>query len=181
MREFRGWVKISLFLSAYIPFFLIMAVQNLSPIYEVRGVPIPWIAAFFIILSVFSAAVLRKAIKLRKSREPKPKNVSTYRKRNDLLAGYLIAYVFPFVDLNYANWESWAALLIFFSVLAAIQLRSDQLHINPVLAAIGYDIYEVEDTDRGTTDLVLAHKSENVRAGEHLDAVKIGSNIYITP
>lgn len=115
MREFRGWVKISLFLSAYIPFFLIMAVQNLDPVFQVKGVPIPWIAVLFIILSAFSAAILRKAINLRKSREPKPKNVSTYQKRNDLLAGYLIAYVFPFVDLNYSYWESWAALLIFFS------------------------------------------------------------------
>jgi hypothetical protein len=158
-----------------------MVFQNLEYKYEIFGVSIPWIAAVFGAITIISGLVLWQTIRLRRNEEPKPKSLDSLRKRNDLFSAYLIAYIFPFVNLNYSDITSWITLSIFFVVLASIQLRSNQLHINPVLAIIGYDVYEVENAEKGTTDLVLAHKSKNLGIGDDIEAVQVGPNIYITP
>ena len=116
---------------------------------------------------------------LRSREEPDPKHFVSVRRRNDILTSYLVAYIFPFVSIDYALWENWFILVVFFGVLGSIQIQSDQLYVNPVLAIKGYDIYEVEDRDTGNADLVIAHRSNSVSTESHLDVVQAGSNVYI--
>ncbi len=179
MREFRLWVKIALFASSYIPFYAIMAVITRDITYTVNGYEVPWIAIIFIALLIGSGMVLQKIMNLRESEEPNPKHLSSVRRRNDLLTSYLVAYVFPFISLDYTLWESWFIVTVFFGVLGSIQVQSDQLYVNPVLAAFGYHIYEVEDADTGNVDLVVAPRSEQLSTETHFNAVRAGSNVYI--
>ncbi|MGQ3721134.1 hypothetical protein [Natrialba aegyptia] len=179
MREFRLWVKIALFASSYIPFYAIMAVITRDLTHTLVGYEIPSVSIVFIVLLIGSGWVLQKIMDLRESEEPNPKHISSVRRRNDLLTSYLVAYIFPFISLDYALWESWFVLAVFFGVLGSIQVQSDQLYVNPVLAAFGYHIYEVEDADSGNVDLVVAPKSEQLSTETHLDAVRAGSNVYI--
>ncbi|GAA4978710.1 MULTISPECIES: hypothetical protein [Bacteria] len=133
----------------------------------------------FIVLTIFSGSVLWKAMGIQKSQEPKPKRLESVRQRNDLLTGYVITYVFPFISIDLSQWDAWVTLIGFFVVLGLIQTRSSQLHINPVLAARGYNIYEVEDFESGNTDLVIAPREVEVDANDQISAVEIGPNIYL--
>lgn len=173
MIEFRAWVKIGLFLSSYIPFYILMAVQNRTVDVPLPGFEFPaW--ALFILLALFSGGVLYRAMRFRKSREPKRTHISTVHRKNELLTGYLLTYLFPFVNMGLDKWENWVALIIFFAVLAVIQYRSSQLHVNPVLTAVGYDIYEIEEADTGNILLLIAHKSKSPRGGGDQLTVKLG-------
>lgn len=179
MKEFRNWVKIGLFSSSYIPFYLIMAVITRDITVGIRGFEIPIATVLFLSLTVVSYRILNKVMDLRSREEPDPKHFVSVRRRNDILTSYLVAYIFPFVSIDYALWENWFILVVFFGVLGSIQIQSDQLYVNPVLAIKGYDIYEVEDRDTGNADLVIAHRSNSVSTESHLDVVQAGSNVYI--
>lgn len=178
MVEYRAWVNVGLFLSSYIPLWLAMSLKTHTATYTVSGVALPWVSLGFLLLSVGSWLVLREAISVRKTREPKFRDIESYRSRHDLLTSYLIAYIFPFINLNYTNWESWLIFLLFFLTLAAIQIRSTHLHVNPVLAALGYDIYEIEDGSRGT-NLLVAEKEVDLEQ-ESIKAVELSNRVYLT-
>jgi len=178
MADYRGWVKVGLFLSSYIPLWIAMAVKAHDVTYPVSGVPLPWVSLLFLLITLASGIILREAITIRKQKEPKFRDIESYKSRHDLLTSYLIAYIFPFVNLNYTTWENWVIFTLFFLVLAAIQIRSTHLHVNPVLAAMGYDIYEIEDGSRGT-NMLVADRDINLEQ-DNITAVELSNRVYIT-
>lgn len=178
MSEYRSWVKISLFLSSYIPLWLAMALKTHGITNKVYDVTLPWLSAGFVLLTAFSTIILWQAIALRQRREPKFYDIESYRNRHDLLTSYLIAYIFPFVNLDYTQLVNWAIFGIFFLVLAAIQIRSTHLHVNPVLTLFGYNIYEVEGGEKGTNILVARNGIDLER--DTVKTVELSKRVYIT-
>lgn len=155
-----------------------MAVKSHDVTHQVNGISIPWASLSFVIITVISGIILREAITIRKQKEPKFREIESYKSRHDLLTSYLIAYIFPFVNLDYTLWENWVIFILFFLVLAAIQIQSTQLHVNPVLAAIGYDIYEIEDGSRGT-NMLVADRDINLEQ-DSVTTVELSNRVYIT-
>lgn len=90
----------------------------------------------------------------------------------------MIAYIFPFVNLDYTLLVNWAIFGIFFLVLAAIQIRSTHLHVNPVLTLFGYNIYEVTGAEKGTNILVARNGMDLER--ETVKTVELSKRVYIT-
>ncbi|MFC7046545.1 hypothetical protein ACFQH6_15045 [Halobacteriaceae archaeon GCM10025711] len=178
MASYRAWVKVGLFLSSYIPLWLAMSLKTHNTTFTIRNVTLPWVAIVFFLLAIASGIVLWEALSIRKTREPKFRDIESYKSRHDLLTSYLIAYIFPFINLNYTTWENWVIFIMFFFVLAAIQIRSTHLHVNPMLAALGYDIYEFEDGSRGT-NLLVADKDINLEQ-DAVMTVELGSHVYMT-
>ena len=179
MAEYRTWVKWVLFFSAYAPLWLLIAYDTLDIRLNIAGVPVPVATLFFLLLSGGSFQALRSSINVRKTREPKQRVVSDYTSRDELLSSYLIAYIIPFVNLDYSSLSSWFTLIVFLSVLATIQMGSEQLYVNPLLAAMGYRIYEVEYESHETT-LVVVHNNVNIQQQESLRVTEISRGIYLS-
>lgn len=178
MTDYRAWVKAGLFMSSYIPLWLAMALKTHTVQHTIRGLALPWITLGFLLLTFLSGLILHQAISIRERREPKYRNIDSYKSRHDLLTSYLIAYIFPFANLNYNNWTNWAIFGIFFLVLAAIQIRSSQLHVNPILAALGYNIYEIEGDGKGT-NMLVAKKDVNLEQ-DRIKTVELSNQVYLT-
>ncbi|MFD1569907.1 hypothetical protein [Halorubrum laminariae] len=178
MADYRGWVKVGLFLSSYIPLWLAMAVKAHDITYTVYGVQFPWISLLFVLMTLISGIVLREAITIRKQKEPKFRDIESYKSRHDLLTSYLIPYIFPFVSLDYALWENWVIFTLFFFVLGAIQIRSAHLHVNPILAVMGYDIYEIKDGGRGT-NMLVADRDIDLEE-DTVTTVELSERVHIT-
>lgn len=178
MTEFRGWVKLGLFLSSYIPLWLAMGVKTYSITHTFYDITLPFVALVFVFLTVVSGAILWAALSVKKDREPDYEPIRSPRGREDLLTSYLIAYIFPFVSLDYTQTTSWLIFGIFFSVLAAIQIPSDHLHVNPVLAIFGYSILEIEigENQRG---LLVAERDIDLEE-DSPTVVELGDNVYLT-
>lgn len=178
MAEYKRWVKWMLFFSSYVPLWASMMFDTFSMKFNIYGFPIPIFSILFAIMMFVSSYILYHSIEVKKSREPKYRTVSDYRRRDELLSSYLVAYIIPFVSLNYSNFSNWIILVIFLSVLASIQVRSDQLYINPLLAAMGYKIYEME-YENYETSLVVVDKDVQVQQGP-LKMTEISSGIYLS-
>ena len=166
MADFRSWVKFGLFFSSYIPLWLAMSVKVWGVKYSVADFCIPVLSLAFLIFSGISAAVLILVFKVSREREPKFKKLSSFKSREDLLTTYLVSYIFPFIGLNYSNISSWVIFGIFFAVLAAIQVPSNHLYVNPILSIFGYKLYEIEGDELEKSILVAARKEE-VSNGDH--------------
>lgn len=178
MADFRGWVKFSLFFSSYIPLWLAMAVKVGDVTYLFRGLSIPVLSIAFLIFSAISAIILVLVFRVSSEKEPKYKNINSYKSREDLLTTYLISYIFPFIGLNYSNISSWIVFAIFFFVLAAIPIPSNHLYVNPVLSIFGYKLYELEGEELEKSILVAARK-EDISDGQ-MKVVELGNNVYLS-
>jgi hypothetical protein len=178
MAEYKRWVKWMLFFSSYVPLWASMMFDTFGMKYNIYGFPVPIFSIFFAIVMLVSSFVLYLSIEIRKSKEPKYRTVSDYRRRDELLSSYLVAYIIPFVSLNYSSFSDWIILIIFLSVLASIQIKSDQLYVNPLLAAMGYRIYEMEYDDYETS-LVVVDKDVQVQRGP-LKMTEISPGIYLS-
>jgi hypothetical protein len=178
MADFRLWVKFALFLSSYIPLWLAMALKTGGITIAFRGNTVPALSIIFLLIVLLSSLVLRETFSLRKQKEPKFQDIESYKSRHDLLTSYLIAYIFPFVGLDYSQLVNWLIFGIFFVTLGAIQIRSTQLHVNPVLAVLGYRIYEIEDGGKGT-NMLVAKRDINLD-DDPVKTVELSNRVYLT-
>lgn len=83
------------------------------------------------------------------------------------------------MNLDYGQLTNWAIFAIFFIVLAAIQIRSAHLHVNPVLAIFGYQIFEIEDDDGKGTHLLLAGGTVDLNQ-DAVKAVELSKGVFLT-
>lgn len=178
MAEFRTWVKWTLFLSAYAPLWISISIDTYDVKTAVSGYMVPIVSILFVMVAVVSSLVLYLAMGVRESKEPVYRVVQSYQRRDELMSSYLVAYIIPFIGLNYNSIHSWAILFIFLSVLASIQIRSDQLYINPLLSVLGYKIYEMDCEELGSS-LVVVDKGIQVQQGS-LKMTEIGRGVYIS-
>jgi hypothetical protein len=81
---------------------------------------------------------------------------------------------------------------IFFAMLAVLQMRSEMLHINPLLGIAGFRVYEVKSENR--TLLVISKNNirESIKIPEsqknvsdpsyrNLEVIQLGPSTYMTP
>lgn len=195
MAEFKGYIKYLLFLSSYVPLFVIISIRihKLEPITEIsnlRFVPvtISWYALGLVALSIALWSALYMLVKSMQRRGTKRKRVDKLRLRNDHLASYLLVYVFVFAGLNFTLLEDIAIFILFFLLLSAIQIRSENLYTNPLLAVWGYRIYEATLEDK-VVILISKYQieekliSKEDKGGTYADIemIPMGSNTYLIP
>lgn len=193
MPRLRRPVKILLFASSYFPLFVILAMKTWPVKADVFGYTIPWVSAIFVLLCVLPLPLPFLVATVKSNGGDTPKEVDQYRRRNDMVTSYLLVYVFAYLGLEYTEVTSWIAFLIFFGVVAIIQLRSEQLHVNPLLALVGYDIYEVTFgrevrlviTDTDIEDHLIPPDDANGDPDygadkRYLQVAELGNGVYIT-
>lgn len=193
MPRLRRGIKFFLFLSSYIPLFAILGFQYRDAVLTLRGIEVPYVSVFFVALCLVSLPFLVLVIRIQSNSSSDFKEVEQYRRRNDQITSYLIVYVLAFFGLDLFNLNDLVAFTIFFSMVAIIQIRSSQLHVNPILALLGYDIYQVK-TGREVALVVADSKLENefvIPEDNHgnpdteaddryLKVADLGNGVYIT-
>lgn len=193
MPRIRRGVKFCLFLSSYLPLFTILAFQYRDAVITIQGVVVPYASTFFATLCIVSLPFLVLVIRVQSNSSTDFKEVEEYRRRNDQLTSYLLVYIFAFLGLNLLNLDDLVAFIVFFGMVAVIQIRSAQLHINPVLGMLGYDIYQIK-TGREVVLVVAGSALEDefvapdgIRGQQDTDATErylkvaeLGNGVYIT-
>lgn len=189
MAELRKAVKWMLFLSSYIPLYLILTVkhwditvtvpQNDLPVMELLSeVTIPIVSLSWVLLAVLSAGFLGLVISIRRSKGGDDwTNVDSLQNRDDLITNYILVYVFPFVVLDYTNLANWIAFVLFFLVIGIIQVRSSHLYVNPVLSLYDYQVYEVDTGDEIRT---VISKQDLEGSIDKLKTVELSNGVYLT-
>lgn len=189
MAELRKGVKWLLFLSSYTPLYLILIVKHWSisitiphsEIYLIEkagGVTLPAVSLFWALLAGISLAALALVVNIRRSKGGQDfKEIESYRSRDELITSYILVYIFPFVVLDYTTFANWIAFAIFFAVIGLIQVRSNQLYVNPILAIRNYRIYEI---DTGDQMVMLIAKGDIEESVNKVRTVELSNDVHMS-
>lgn len=159
--------SIAIFISGYTPLFLIMMIKDIADInwytyyfeatilgFDKIAFPIglfvknPSVVWGLVILSVISLLMLRYVLK-NISTNPFEITIIKAKSRSSEVVNYTIPYMISFVAFDLSKWQDLLSLIIFLSILCLLSIRSQSIFINPILAALGYGLYDCNYTENG--------------------------------
>ncbi|EAS44794.1 hypothetical protein C9J48_23955 [Photobacterium profundum] len=152
--------SIAIFISGYTPLFLIMIIKDIkdfvwyektleTPFFWVSNIKIPYwvtvtnsdVVITLIILSIISLLLLGYVLG-NITKDPFDITVISAKCRSSEVVNYTIPYMISFVAFDLSKWQDIFSLALFLSVLCLLSIRSQSVFINPILAAIGYGLYD---------------------------------------
>jgi len=170
----RFWVKIGLFLSAYLPLFLILAIKNWFN---------PYATAIFLFVTLYSCVWFFIIWVVKKETNDSFKIISVENKTKDALT-YLVPYIISFIGFDLNRWQDLTSLFVLLVILFAVYAKSDLLYINPLLALFGYQVYRVEvkkiaaGCDDKKWDITVL-TSEKMKVGDDIKVRDLSENVFL--
>jgi hypothetical protein len=173
----KFWVKILLFLSSYIPLFLIFAIRNYSNI---------WVASIFIgvILLCIFIWILIFIISRKQTYRSGQRVIKIENKMSESLT-YLTPYLIAFLSLDMTKWQDSLSILILLAVLFIICLNTDLLYINPMLLFVKYKFYKVtlRDPSAGPQmsgyEVILITKRDNIKIDDKISIQEVDDDTFL--
>lgn len=199
MAEYRLWIKISLFLSSYLPLWLIFffslfindnyrnqmlnsynCISNLSDYTTIFNCMTPSTYALFsfLILIIAPLAVLVFII-YGVNRDNNPDYITIKEKENSTseYALYAVSYIIPFVANEILNLQNVVILLIMMSTIGSIYIQSNMFYLNPILNLFRYKLYKISDNKNDKYTILTKHELKN---GEKIMVNELAQKIFIT-
>lgn len=154
--------SIAIFISGYTPLFLIMMIKDVQAVkwftYELStsflgfthfSVPVGLIfknssvVCGLLLVSLLSLGMLWFVLKNITS-NPFEITIIKAKSRSSEVVNYTIPYMISFVAFDLSKWQDLLSLMLFLSILCLLSIRSQSIFINPILAALGYGLYDVD-------------------------------------
>jgi hypothetical protein len=167
-------VKLGLFLSAYLPLFLILAIKT-------------WfdVTAIVILLAVvLYSFVWFLMIWVRQKETTDSYNVVGVENKSKEALTYLVPYIIAFISFDMTKWQDLTALFVLMLLLFVVYVNSDLLYINPLLALFSYQVYQVEvkkiaaGCDEKKWDITVL-SSEKIHVGDNLKVRDLSDNVFL--
>jgi hypothetical protein len=182
----QGLVRYLLFLLAYVPIYVIVALKtiddriidktkkllSIKDILINNTIPVS-LFLFSFVLIVYFLAFSRLSLKPRGNPIFKIKTVKIQHKE---YVTYLGTYILPFVSLQSKGVYDMVAILFMFLTIGYIFSKTNLIYTNPTLVFFGYDIYEIETEDGKIYDCISKDK---FIIGERPSGIRLGENTYI--
>ncbi len=102
--------------------------------------------------------------------------VSASRREQDLIA-YVATYLVPFAFVTADGWRPAVVLGLFLVVVVGLAAHSSLYYVNPLLAAAGFHLHEIETMSGSAATLIT--KRRFVPSGTILRVRTIDRNIYV--
>lgn len=186
----KDWAKWLLFFSSYFPLYVIIAVKTRTssfdfllfqtPVYHIAGYKLSLVSALFLVFGLFVLAFLHVVVRFKRSENGQPKEVGEPAERNELIITYILVHVVPFAFINYSKTLNLLAFIFLFLSIGIIQVRSSYLYVNPILSAMRYDLYEIEDADTRGQMLLVKTYEHAISEDTTVTAVELSNDVYIT-
>lgn len=168
------WVKLGLFLSSYLPLFLILAIKNWY------NLALNIVLLFVIGYSLIWFIIIRL---VNKSTTESYTVVKVESKTKDALS-YLIPYIISFIAFDIDKMQDIISLIILLLILFVVSINSEIIYVNPILYFIKYDIYDIEackpyiDCEKSIIKIVLIAKSK-IKKGSTIDVRNVDGNVML--
>jgi len=169
------WVKMGLFLSSYLPLFLILAIKNW---FDYRMVLI------LIVVSMYSLIWVAIIYNSKKGTSESYRVIKAKDKSQESL-NYIIPYIISFIGFDLNKWQDWGAFGILLLMLFVVYLNSELLYMNPMLAFFHYRIYRVKvckpvigckDT---VSEIILISKKDRIKKNDDISIKDIDGNVML--
>ena len=170
----RFLVKVGLFISAYLPLFLILSVKNWYNVYLI---------ILFVIISLYIFVWFLIFFIVKKQTYHNYVVMQTEYKADRFLV-YLIPYIFPFANFNINAWQDCLAMILLLIMLFGIFSNSNILYVNPTLLFFGYKFYDVRihDPSEGgnkESEIVLISRRNNIKVADKIKIKEIDDNVFL--
>ena len=181
------WLKLILFFSSFSPLWLIILISvllndNYSKFTKLLNYDpntIIFVSGYIIILIVIPLLFLSIFIYAVKKGSPaEPKTIMKRQNMTGEYALYFLAYILPFLLNDFNNTQHVVSLIILFATYAILMLRSNSIHVNPILNLWGYKIYKI--TDQNKDEVWLLSKNRVIIDNE-IKVHELDEDVYITP
>lgn len=162
--------------AAYAPLLVLIGVLDSFGMDDgnVTGRVLRWAPAGVAALGVLvTVAFIGRAVRRRAS---EPEVVFEARPREGEAVRFFATYVVPFFVLQAATPTHRWALLVYLVLIAALYLQSEMFAANPVLALLGYRVFELNRSDGGF--LLVLSRSRYLAPRELLELVPLGGYVY---
>lgn len=160
--------------AAYAPLLVLMAVLDSFGLGSTdapwsRWLPALMAGAGVLVTVVFVAVAVRR-------RAAEPEVVFEARPRDGEAIRFFATYVVPFFILQAATPTHRWALVVYLVLIAVLYLQSEMFAANPVLALLGYRVFELNRVDGGF--LLVLTRSRYLAPREVLELVPLGGYVH---
>jgi hypothetical protein len=161
--------EVILFMSSFSPMFVIFALLDTF----MHG----WINyVVWIGLAVLSNVGLAVFFRYALGRNADAITVVQASKRDGDAIGYFATYILPFAALAVSNWQQRLAVALAFLVVGCLYVRAHLFYINPILALVGYQLFDIESETRS---MIVISRERFIRRGEVMNVVSLNDYIFL--
>lgn len=162
------FARFILFLSSYIPLWVIFAIITFQTL--------PWVSGAFVALAVVSFLGTIFFLRAVQNFSGIDLKIGIIHRKDSETMSYIASYIIPFAATAFDKAEQVYALAVFFVVLGFVYINSSMIHINPLLSLLGFHLYEVEDADGNPYFLI---SKRNLRRGDDIRAIDLANGIFV--
>jgi hypothetical protein len=160
--------QFALFLSSYAPLFGVFALLDTFG----KGVP----SGVCIVLALLGLALPGALFAAVRKLEPQPLQVATAQIRDGDALAYIATYIVPFAAMAATTARERWAISLFVLLIAVLYVRSGLFYVNPLLALVGYRLFQVATP--GGASVVLITRRSFVHSGTPIAARRLGQYVY---
>lgn len=107
---------------------------------------------------------------------PQALKIKSARPRDGDVLAYVASYLVPFASVSASTTRQQVAVGIFIALIAVLYVRTQLFYVNPILALVGYRIYEVDTP--GGTPLMLICRRRFIPPETTLPAIRISDYVW---
>lgn len=175
--KLRFLSSILIFVSAYSPLSIIFLIQDLDlPTVRLKH---PYIVWSMVAISILSCLIVWAAVRLLKTSSP-PIKVIKVSNRSGELINYSIPYLVTFFVMNLDDTKMLMSFGFFMLIMYWMTLKTHNIFVNPVLACLGYNLYDVTYQRNGheREDFFLV-KAPRLKADERCRIAELSEQLFI--
>lgn len=175
--KLRLFSSIIIFLSAYSPLAIIFCIQNFD--FETWEMAHPLVIWPMLGLAAVSCIILWATVKLPKV-STAPVVIKSVTNKSGELVSYTIPYMVSFFVIEHWNTQLLLSFAFFMFVMFWLTLKTHTIFNNPILAMLGYNIFDVhyEKNGREYQDYWLT-TGGRLRKNEQCRIVEISEQLYL--
>lgn len=169
--------SILIFLSAYSPLSIIFLIQDFD--WKSKSVMHPHIIYTIIGISLLSIVLIWVTVKFIKVSTPPIKVISVSNKSGELI-NYSIPYMISFFVMDLSKTKLLVSFSFFMLIMYILTLKTHNIFINPILAVLGYNIYDVKfDKNGRELQAYFLIKGERLKKKESCRIVELSEHLYL--
>ncbi|MBC1530465.1 hypothetical protein HB825_05870 [Listeria booriae] len=176
--------KWGLFVSSYLPLYVLLLISfifdvdiKLKNFFENLSVESMY-AIGLILLCLLSVVVLSRLIFFKKGNE-RISIPDSYKTTGDNVISYIMTYVVPMLSLDFRSLDSILINLLLFICIGVIYVSNNLVYLNPVIALLGYHVYESSSGKIIITKLRIGQLEALKKESTKVMSYRMADDIYI--
>jgi len=170
---------ILLFISAYSPLFIILAVKDFD-FDKINWFKHPIQILLLISVTFISLILLFYSIKSIK-RGNMPVKITLVKSRSIDLINYTIPYIVSFFGFDLSKTNDVISLTIFLLLMLLMTIKSKSVFMNPILLLLGYNLFDIEyEFDSKKSSVIIMSKDE-IKVNDYYFIRNLTKFLYIIP